>query len=85
MRVAHWRYSERQRTGLLCSPLPPLCPVDLVCFFNLFYCTGISALPFAFVALWKHTEEMNPNVAHPKTLACIRCPRSSCFGRLEVP
>lgn len=27
---------------------------------------GLYALPFAFVDLWKHTEEMNPNVAHPK-------------------
>lgn len=45
---------------------------------------GLYALPFAFVALWKRTEEINPNVAHPKTglhplsTFCI-------LGRLQVP
>lgn len=32
-----------------------------------FYCMGLYALPFAFVDLWKHTGEIHPNVAHPKT------------------
>lgn len=67
MCVAHWRYSERQRTGPLCSLLLPLYQVDFFFFFNFVLLYGIYALPFAFVDLWKHTEEMNPNVAHPKT------------------
>lgn len=41
--------------------------IRLIFFFISFYCMGVYALPFAFVDLWKHTEEINLNVAHPKT------------------
>lgn len=43
---------------------------------------GLYALPSAFVALWKRTEEMNPNVAHPKKKTGLhpQHPRSSYSG-----
>lgn len=45
---------------------------------------GLYALPFAFVALWKRTEEMNPNVAHPKT-GLHPLSTFLILGRLQVP
>lgn len=86
IQVCHPLTLQRQRTGPLCALLPPLYQVDFFFFIIIisFCFMELYTLPFAFVALWKHTEEINPNVAHPKT---GMYPLSTFFilGRLEVP
>lgn len=59
MCVTHSLCSQRQRTGPPC--LTVTSALSGLIFF--FFFNGVYALPFAFVYLWKHTEELNPNVA----------------------